>query len=599
MTSQENNTLLERLRKLQNGSDIRGIACSGIEGEVPNLLRRETQALATAFVSFLTERSQTDVARPLSVAVGRDSRVTGPLLQEIFLETLRHLGVIAIDCAMASTPAMFMATQFSDFACDGAVMITASHLPFNRNGFKFFTKEGGLQKEDITYLVEKAASLYPMERADWTYPEATADSRYPAEKAAPLYPAEKATSLYPIDEGPIGANQIGMGLAEDCPVREGDEKALWETDLAEMNRAVASYSPDDAPIQSELMKAYCAFLRNKIKEDTGEQEEPLRGLHIVVDSGNGAGGFYAAQVLAPLGADVTGSLYLCPDGTFPNHTPNPEDKKAMVEIRRAVLENQADLGLIFDTDVDRSAAVTAAGREVARNGIVALAAVIAAQGHPGATIVTDSITSTQLTAFLEDTLGLSHLRFQRGYKNVINKALELNAEGTDCPLAIETSGHAALRENYFLDDGAYLATKIVIQAANLAKEGRTIEDLLAALKEPIEATEVRLKIRAKDYSALGDAVLQSLEKEASNKAGRSSGLTAKEVSPNYEGVRLNFWENGRQFGWCLLRKSLHDPLLPLNIEADEEGGVAKIAAAIYPILSRFADLDTAPLASLR
>ena len=71
-------------------------------------------------------------------------------------------------------------------------------------------------------------------------------------------------------------------------------------------------------------------------------EQPLTGLKIVVDAGNGAGGFYVDKVLKPLGADTTGSQFLEPDGTFPNHVPNPEDKQAMQSICQAVIENQAD-----------------------------------------------------------------------------------------------------------------------------------------------------------------------------------------------------------------------------------------------------------------
>ena len=117
-------------------------------------------------------------------------------------------------------------------------------------------------------------------------------------------------------------------------------------------------------------------------------------------------------------------------------------------------------------------------REIARNGIVAMAAALVAEDHPGTTVVTDSITSRQLTAFIEDKLGLKHLRFKRGYKNVINKSKELNEQGIDSQLAIETSGHAALKENYFLDDGAYLAVKIVIKAARLKAEGKTLDSLI-------------------------------------------------------------------------------------------------------------------------
>ncbi len=73
--------------------------------------------------------------------------------------------------------------------------------------------------------------------------------------------------------------------------------------------------------------------------------------------------------------------------------------------------------------------------------------------------------------FIENTLGGRHHRFKRGYKNVIDEGLRLNAAGENCPLAIETSGHAAPAENYFLDDGAYLATRLIIRAAQLRREG--------------------------------------------------------------------------------------------------------------------------------
>ena len=107
-----------------------------------------------------------------------------------------------------------------------------------------------------------------------------------------------------------------------------------------------------------------------------------------------------------------------------------------------------------------------------RNAIVALAAALIADSHPGSTVVTDSVTSRGLTSFLEVSLGLKHLRFKRGYKNVINKSIELNAQGIESYLAIETSGHAAYKENFFLDDGAYLATKIVIAAAKCKKKAK-------------------------------------------------------------------------------------------------------------------------------
>jgi hypothetical protein len=77
---------------------------------------------------------------------------------------------------------------------------------------------------------------------------------------------------------------------------------------------------------------------------------------VVVDAGNGSGGFFKSLVMEPLGANTTGSQFLEPDGNFPNHVPNPEDAEAMASATAAVLGAKADLGVVFDTDVDRSGA---------------------------------------------------------------------------------------------------------------------------------------------------------------------------------------------------------------------------------------------------
>ena len=84
------------------------------------------------------------------------------------------------------------------------------------------------------------------------------------------------------------------------------------------------------------MKDYAARLRRTIQEGVNapDYSHPLAGLHIVVDAGNGAGGFYATDVLEPLGADISGSQFLEPDGMFPNHVPNPENEEAMAPSAR-------------------------------------------------------------------------------------------------------------------------------------------------------------------------------------------------------------------------------------------------------------------------
>lgn len=335
-------------------------------------------------------------------------------------------------------------------------------------------------------------------------------------------------------------------------------------------------------IPTPYMADYAKRLRGMICEAVGktQEEKPLKGYKIVVDAGNGVGGFYATEVLKPLGADITGSRYLEPNGMFPNHIPNPEDHIAMESICEAVSERKADLGLIFDTDVDRAGCVGSDGKEINRNRLIALASYIASKGRKDAVIVTDSVTSDGLKEYIEGFLGCKHYRYRRGYKNVINKAVELTSEGIFCPLAIETSGHAALKENYFLDDGAYLVTKIVIELAL----GKDINALLEPLKLPAEEREVRFDIKAEAFKAYGEKIISALEQKAKETDGWSL------ADDNREGVRIS-----TPNGWFLLRLSVHDPVMALNLESDRVGGIALDVAVIKEFLEDFELLDISEL----
>ncbi len=332
------------------------------------------------------------------------------------------------------------------------------------------------------------------------------------------------------------------------------------------------------------MKDYAAHLRDIICKDINSEnyDRPLEGLHIVVDAGNGAGGFYAYDVLEPLGADISRSVFLEPDGMFPNHIPKPEDKEAMRSICNAVLQSHADLGVIFDTDVDRGGAVDSLGAEINRNRLVALASAIALENCPGGTIVTDSTTSAGLRTFIESSLGGVHYRYRRGYRNVINRAVELNEQGIDCPLAIETSGHAAMRDNYFLDDGAYLVTMIIIKMAQLRARGESLAALTADLEDPLEECELRFKITAEDFKEYGQKVLSELEQYAE---AREDWIIADD---NREGIRVSFED---EQGWFLLRLSVHDPIMPLNLESMKQGGSKAIARKLYGFLKGCGSLD--------
>ncbi|MCK5136714.1 MAG: phosphomannomutase/phosphoglucomutase [Bacteroidales bacterium] len=491
--------------KLQNGSDIRGVAMDGIPGETINLTPQVATILGYSFARWLgINRSSGG-----KVAVGTDSRITGPSLKQAFIKGLLESGFDVIDCGLASTPAMFMTTIDPALEVNGAVMLTASHLPFNRNGMKFFTSKGGFDKSNIHDLLHIA------------------------------------------DAGSFTQSEI-TGTVQEL----------------------------------DFISDYSAYLVNTIRKgvnDPDHFEEPLQGLKIIVDAGNGAGGFFADKALVPLGANVSGSQFLDPDGHFPNHVPNPEDGEAMDSICNAVIREKADLGIIFDTDVDRAAIVDSKGNAINRNDLIALISSVILEEYPGSVIVTDSITSAGLQWFIEEHLGGIHHRFKRGYKNVINESLRLNAEGKDSWLAIETSGHAALKENHFLDDGAYLVAKLLIQMAKMNREGKSLGSLINVLPRPTEEEEFRLTIQSEEFGTYGKQVLDQLADMIKSESDWSPEV------PNYEGIRVKC-ANENEDGWFLLRMSLHDPVMPVNVESNVTGGVSVIARRLHQLLKRFENL---------
>ena len=300
------------IASLISGSDVRGKAI----GEGAPLTEAVGHRLGQAFVRYLKDHG---VAAP-KVAVGRDPRLSGERLEAAIAEGMASAGAQVTCFGLATTPAMFMALVRPEFGGDASVMVTASHLPWERNGYKFFLPDGGITGKTLKEILALADS-----DADFT-------------------------------------------------------------------------APGGSVSRMDFLPVYAGLLEEKIRTELGG-ESPLSGLKVAVDAGNGAGGFYAA-LLSDLGADTSGSQFLEPDGHFPNHIPNPENPDAMDAISRAVLESHSDLGVIFDTDCDRAAIVDAGGREINRNRLIALISAVLLTKEPGATIVTDSVTSSGLADFI-------------------------------------------------------------------------------------------------------------------------------------------------------------------------------------------------------
>jgi len=536
-------TILKNLQQLTHqGSDIRGrfvdhprlgriskaaraIDVAQQEDGIPALSPFSSFCLGQAFGHLVLQQSETDAP---TIALGRDPRPHGTMLCDAFARGVQSASekIRVVYTGIATTPSMFHFCRAG--LCDGAVMVTASHLPSDRNGFKLFTPKGGFTKDQVQQMNRLAADF-----------------------------AQKWHDI----EGLLPPTSGGEGVF--CSER-------------------VDFMPGYA---STLQKAICS-------EVESTSDKPLEGLTIVLNSGNGSGGFFH-KVLADLGADVSASMGVEPNGDFPAGVPNPEKKDMIAETIATCQEAKADLGILLDTDADRSGFVVPMGDDnhfepLHRNRLIALLSVIFSRTSPGCAVVTDSVTSEGLADFLEKDLGLQHVRYLKGYANVIGKAQELTSEGkANAEMAIETSGHCAMQENGYLDDGTYTAVKIIglLAREKLANKGNGNPDLLSlisAMKEMPEDAEIRMN--AKDGSL--ETVAAVFERAAQEIEDLCSTTASWELdTENLEGVRVRTG-NG---GFFMLRKSLHDPLISLQVEAQNKKEA--VDDVVEPLLKRFQSVD--------
>ena len=357
-----------------------------------------------------------------------------------------------------------------------------------------------------------------------------------------------------------------------------------------LRRAAETEVPERLVVRLDANARYYENLRQvaaRCLED--DALKPLLGMRVIVDARGGVGAEYA-RFLEELGVETEGSLT---NGEGAPFTPtSPDDPASLEAVAQAVAEYRADLGVVFTSDGTRAAFIDQDGRPIAHNRLIALVAALLLDTQPGLTLVTDSVTSSGLSAFIAEWGGI-HYRFKRGYRNVIDEAVRLNEEGIDCPLAIETSGHAAFRENGFLDDGLYLATRLICEALNRKREGNTLSGLIEDLQEPVESAEIRLPILPFEDWEVEEEGQEIVEIILSHTLTHPEWQLAPD---NREGARITFnLDGGVNNAWLQLRMSVHDPVMVLNAESAVEGGVKRILAALYALIQDTQKADLRPL----
>ena len=354
-----------------------------------------------------------------------------------------------------------------------------------------------------------------------------------------------------------------------------------------LRRASETEVPERLVVKLDATARYYENLRRvaaKYLED--DALKPLLGMRVIVDARSAVGADYAA-FLEDLGVETEGSLTGGDSAIV-----NPEASDTLEALAGAVREYRADLGVSFTADGCRASLVDEQGRAIGKSRLIALVAAMLLDAQPGLTIVTDSVTSSGLTAFIAEWGGI-HYRFKRGYRNVIDEAIRLNAEGIDCPLAMETSGHAAFRENGFIDDGVYLVTRLICEALNRKREGQALSRLIDGLLEPVESAEIRLPILPFEDWEPEEEAQEIVEILLSHTLENPEWQLAPD---NREGARITFnLDGGVNNAWQQLRMSVHDPVMVLNAESAVPGGVKRILEKTYELIKDTEKLDVQPL----
>ncbi len=272
------------------------------------------------------------------------------------------------------------------------------------------------------------------------------------------------------------------------------------------------------------------------------------GVKVVVDSGNGTGGPVAPEVYRNLGAEVI-ELYSEPDGTFPNHHPDPTVEENVAELIEKVRETGADLGIAFDGDSDRIGLVDDQGRIIWGDEMMVVFARDILAREPGATVVSEVKCSQRLYDDIE-AHGGTGIMWKAGHSLLKAKMRETGAK-----LGGEMSGHIFFADRYYgFDDAVYAGARML---EIVAASDKSLSEMLSDLPTTVFTPEIRLECP--------DEVKFDLAARATERF-RELGYDLVDV----DGVRVQF-----EKGWGLIRASNTQPVLVMRFEASDEASLAE------------------------
>ncbi len=293
-----------------------------------------------------------------------------------------------------------------------------------------------------------------------------------------------------------------------------------------------------------------------------EEFSDLSGINVILDCGNGAGGIIARRLYEACGLKPT-ILFEEPDGTFPNHHPDPTVEKNLTALKKAVLDQKADIGIGFDGDADRIGVVDETGKMILGDELMVLISRSILKDHKGGEpykIVGDVKCSHRL---YEDIAkhGGTPIMWKTGHSLIKQKIKEEKA-----PFGGELSGHIFFSDrNFGYDDAPYAGLRVI---EILKKTGRSFSDLIKDLPEAFYTPEIRIDTTEEKKHLIVETI-----KEKYLSTPSADVITI-------DGIRVQFKDS-----WFLARASNTQPVVVLRFEATSLGRLEELKDEIEKIVN--------------
>jgi len=282
----------------------------------------------------------------------------------------------------------------------------------------------------------------------------------------------------------------------------------------------------------------------------------LKPFHIAIDNGNGAAGAVLPHILPrlPITAET---MYMEPDGTFPNHEANPSKLENLQDLITKIKSDKLDFGIAFDGDGDRAVLVDDLGRPVSGSDVLTIGAKYFLNKQPG-DVVVHEVRTSRSTQELVKKWGGTPIRTKAGRTNIAPAMREHNAL-----FGGETSGHLFFRDNYYADSGL-LASLVIMQA--ISDDGRKLSEIVNEYHLYPMIPETNYVVDNNDEK---EKILERLKQEFSD--GQIDEL---------DGVTVNY-----PYGWFNARPSNTEPVLRLNAEATDQKHLDELADKVKSIIT--------------